>query len=277
MAMVALGSCGPSDKSVGSNPRQLDGYAGLKLGSTFEGAMLVAAPRDFNPYGLNKCLEDMPIKGCFLSPESDLTTFLRIQGIPYGLQLEFNRLGALTDITLRFMRRRTYDDDLNPVPATITKSECSSIVERTVDWVSAEYGNLGSKQHNHSDSKLAKTMKGNAYWQDKATDGTGIIATGDVEMKDDRSIRLFATFFLLDGEPDCSISVSFEESPKIERRISDPDVQAELKQVGEKAARPQAQGKHRYPYVAPDGVDITSEEDERNWKKYGTTDPNGGE
>ncbi len=277
LAMAALGSCGPSDNSVGRNPRQLDGYAGLKLGSTFEEAMLVAAPRDFNPYGLKECLEDMPIKGCFLSPESNLTTFLRVQGIPYGLQLEFNRLGALTDITLKFTRERTYDDDLNPVPATITKSECSSIVERTVDWVSAEYGNLGSKQHNRSDSKLAKTAKGNAYWQDKATDRTGVFATGDVKMKGSRSVGLLAFFFLVDGEPYCSVSVSFEESPKIERRISDPDGQAELKQVDEKAARPQAQGKRRYPYVAPDGVDITSEEDERNWRKYGTTDPNGGE
>jgi hypothetical protein len=35
--------------------------------------------------------------------------------------------------------------------------------------------------------------------------------------------------------------------------------------------------KHKFPYVAPDGVDIRNAADEANWKKYGTTDPNGGE
>jgi hypothetical protein len=277
MAMTSLTSCSPSGQLQEKGNRELEGYAGLKLGSTFEEAMLVAAPSDFNPFGMKECLEDMPIKGCFLSPESDLTTFRRVQGIPYGLQLEFNRLGALTDITLRFTRRRTYDDDQNRVPATITKSECSSVVERTIDWVSAEYGNLASKQPKGSDSQPAKTAKGNAYWQNKSTDRSGFFAIGDVEFKDSRSVNLFAYFLLLDGEPDCSISVSFKEASKIERSVSDSDTKAELAPIVEKAARPHAQAKRRYPYVTPDGVDITNEQDERNWRKYGTTDPNGGE
>jgi hypothetical protein len=279
MAMTSLASCGPSGSPQDKSDRVLDGYAGLKLGSTFEEAMLVADPSDFNPFGMKECLEDMPIKGCFLSPESDLTTFRRVQGIPYGLQLEFNRLGALTDITLRFTRSRTYDDDLNPVPATITKSECSSVVERTIDWVSSEYGNLASKQAKGSDSQPAKTAKGNAYWQNKSTDGSGFFASGHVEFKDSRLVGLFAHFLLLDGEPNCSISVLFKEASKIERRVSDSDTKAESEPFVEKAARPQAQAqaKRRYPYVTPDGVDITNAEDERNWRKYGTTDPNGGE
>lgn len=33
----------------------------------------------------------------------------------------------------------------------------------------------------------------------------------------------------------------------------------------------------KYPYVAPDGVDILNGQDEANWEKYGTTDPQGGE
>jgi hypothetical protein len=43
------------------------------------------------------------------------------------------------------------------------------------------------------------------------------------------------------------------------------------------AAKAAAKAKPKYPYVAPDGVDILNAEDERNWKKYGTTDPDGGE
>ncbi|MBX9897472.1 MAG: hypothetical protein K2Y17_06165 [Qipengyuania sp.] len=184
--------------------------------------MLVASPSDFNPYGLKECLEDMPIRGCFLSPENELTTFRRIEGIPYGLQLEFNRLGALTDITLKFTRRRTYDDDLNPVPATIKKSECSDILERTIDWVTAEYGSLGVNRPKDPKTQAAKTPKGNAYWLQSSTDGSGFVATGEAPMENGRSVGLFAHFLLLDGEPDCALSVSFEESDKVERRIPDP-------------------------------------------------------
>jgi hypothetical protein len=43
------------------------------------------------------------------------------------------------------------------------------------------------------------------------------------------------------------------------------------------AADRQGAAPKRFPYVAPDGVDITNEEDERNWQKYGTTRPGQGE
>ena len=36
-------------------------------------------------------------------------------------------------------------------------------------------------------------------------------------------------------------------------------------------------GSNRFPYVAPDGVDILNATDEAKWKKYGTTTPDGGE
>ena len=39
----------------------------------------------------------------------------------------------------------------------------------------------------------------------------------------------------------------------------------------------EAADRKHFPYVAADGVDIRNAEDERNWEKYGTTDPDGGE
>lgn len=277
LAFAILSACGPAGKVDAGSDRKLDGYAGLKLGSTFEEAMLIANPRDFNPYGLKKCLEDMPIKGCILFPESDRTTFQRVQGIPYGLQLEFNRLGALTDITLRFSRRRTFDDDLNPVQAKITKAECSDILNRTVDWISADYGPLTPMRPKNSQDQPAKTEKGSSYWVEDSRDKTGFVAIATVKMGDGRSVGLFAHFLLLDRDPDCEIQVSFEEVESVERAVNDSDKQAGLAQVVDKVATPKAQGPRRFPYVTADGVDITNEEDERNWKRYGTTDPDGGE
>lgn len=43
------------------------------------------------------------------------------------------------------------------------------------------------------------------------------------------------------------------------------------------ASNPETANVHRFPYVAPDGVDITNAQDEKNWRKYGTTMPNSGE
>lgn len=60
----------------------------------------------------------------------------------------------------------------------------------------------------------------------------------------------------------------FNES---DRGYSVPD------RIAGKVESPEKQGASRFPYVAPDGVDITSEEDERNWRRYGTTLPGSGE
>jgi len=43
------------------------------------------------------------------------------------------------------------------------------------------------------------------------------------------------------------------------------------------AAHPAPSHHRRFPYVTPDGVDIRDAQDEANWKRYGTTDPEGGE
>lgn len=200
-AGALLCSCYPGEGSDLATNRKLEGYGGLVLGSSFEEAMSAAPPSSFNAYGLKECIEDMPMRGCFLSPDDDLTVFRRVQGIPYALQLEFNRLGALTDITLRFSRRRTYDDNLDPVPATITEKECSDILARTVDWVSQDYGILVAKRPKGSGDNATKTAKGNPYWIERTSDGKGYVASGTVKMAGGRSVGLFSHFLVLDREP----------------------------------------------------------------------------
>lgn len=65
---VLLCSCSPGERSDANTNRKLEGYGGLVLGSSFEEAMSVAPPSNFNAYGLKECIEDMPMRGCFLSP-----------------------------------------------------------------------------------------------------------------------------------------------------------------------------------------------------------------
>ncbi|QSR16042.1 hypothetical protein CA833_02325 [Novosphingobium sp. KA1] len=52
---------------------------------------------------------------------------------------------------------------------------------------------------------------------------------------------------------------------------------SESTKVADQAHVDLPKGPNRFPYVAPDGVDIRNATDEANWKKYGTTDPDGGE
>ena len=225
VAISLTASCADAGNGSGAvqSERELEGFGGVALGATFEETMAVAPPQLFNPYGLSKCLEEIPMRGCFLSPRDELAAFRRIDGIPYGLNLEFNRFGALTDITLKFTRRRQYDGDLNPVAAKITKSECADLIERTIDWVTADYGSLAGDRPKEAGTRDAKTAKGNAYWVQNSDDGSGLMAIGALKMNRGRSVRVFAHFLVLDGEPDCDISVSFAEAEKVERRAFGSD------------------------------------------------------
>lgn len=176
-----------------------------------------------------------------------------------------------------FSRRRTYDQNLDPVPATITKTECSDILTRTVDWISQEYGVLAANRSKGSGDIVTKTAKGNPYWIERTSDEKGYVATGTAKMIGGRSVDLFSNFLVLDGEPDCHIAVSFEDAQQVERRRPKPETQAELDQITGKTPHSAAQDASRFPFGASDGVDVTSEEDERNWKRYGTTQPDWGE
>jgi hypothetical protein len=217
LAATALFSC---EQNVSNQPKSLDGYAGLRLGSTFEEAMAIVPPRIFNPFGLKECLEDMPIKGCFLSPTDDFAIFKRVEGIPYTVQLEFNRFGALTDITLKFLRQNRYDADLNMTKSPMTKAECADIMERTIDWVVKDYGQF-ERYNSEKAEKIARTKSGNSYLLKRSTDDRGFEAFGEVKMDAGRTVSMMSHFIIL-GEfgPFCSISVSFEEASNVERRPS---------------------------------------------------------
>lgn len=85
----------------------------------------------FNPSGMKECLEDLPLKGCFLSPDTDAEPFVIEDGIPYKLSLDFNKYDRLTDIGLSYRRE-----------GQITRTECLSIHERALDWVNNQFSPL---------------------------------------------------------------------------------------------------------------------------------------
>lgn len=214
LAFASAVACSPVSEAA--QVAGLEGYGSLELGMSLEAALAVAPAHFFNPAGVSDCLADMHISGCFLPPADEMATFERVDGIPYGLQLEFNRRGALTDITLRFDRRTRYDTD-GRTPATITKAECRDISARTVDWVAAEYGRFQGTRL--KEPSPAHTAKGNPYWIQTSPRDDGFTAIAERSFAAGRKVALFAYFMLIDGEPNCHVALSFEEAASVERRM----------------------------------------------------------
>lgn len=228
---ISLVSCTQNQAQEPPASTELKGYADLNFGASFEEALAVAGASAFNAYGISKCSEEIPIRGCLLTGEES-STFRRIDGIPYRLQLAFNKFGTLTDISLEFVRRSTDNEDNDRVPASITADECRDIIERTIDWVSRDFSKIQVRDGDGStESKILTTAAGNKYRNSGSANS--FLAEGFIPFKSGREIYLLSHFLTIDGEPDCSVDISFQESDKIPRWKVDPKMEAELKQIQE--------------------------------------------
>jgi hypothetical protein len=200
----------------------LKGYANLKFGSTLMEALGETGTERFNAYGLKECLDDMPLKGCFLSPDSDAAPFLIEAGIPYKLGLDFNKFDKLTDIRL------SYDREGN-----ITFDECLSLHERTLDWLTKQYGQLRESINPKEKTEQRKTPAGNTYSLWRSEDGhfgTSFMRTAPATLPDsvrqkptpewdnERYLDLFSHYLVMDGKSICSIGFEFKEPKSVERR-----------------------------------------------------------
>ena len=180
----------------------------------------------------------MPLKGCFLSPDTDATPFIIRGGIPYGLQLEFNKYDRLTDIALRYARR-----------GKITRDECLSLYGRTLDWASQEFGpfyaSLGETKH----LKQRRSPGGIAFGvfeQNEPHFVTNFVRTSNpppsaaVQAKpigkwdNERYVSLLSYYIVATDEPNCEIMIDFNEAPSVERRPMEK--QPESTEIAEPAA-----------------------------------------
>ncbi len=208
IAMLLLAGC---DKLATAAKDPFDGYAGLKFGASLNEALALYPPDLFNPVGLRDCLNDLPIRGCFLPPRSGLSTATSRDGIGYAIQLAFNKYDKLTDITLSFQRETSEEES-----QFMKKEDCAAITERTVDWLATEFGKPDNKQALGDTGKINTTSKGNEF-QISDTDGN-YFAYGSTELGDDRRVRLLTAYIKLDRDStSCRIDIEFADADKIER------------------------------------------------------------
>lgn len=200
--------------------KQIEGYADIKFGLTFTEVVADHSSR-LSSYSLSECLKDLPIKGCFLSNGSESSPFQIREGIPYFLNLSFNKFDKLTDIGL------VYDRE-----GGISRADCLSIHERTLDWLARDYGKLYAPTYD-PDVEAQLTPNGNRY----LVGGSGkpnfvtmpmrtfpmkptaaVLKKPITKWDGNRYVSLLSWYIVTDGEPHCRVTVDFSEPDSVLRR-----------------------------------------------------------
>lgn len=223
---LAASACGQHSPKAPAKLNQpaLEGYADLKFGMTFDEGTAATHGYSFDATSMKDCLAQLAVRGCVLRPESDLTTYRTVEGVPYGLELAFNAHDKLTDIYLDYSRNADRD------PAErISQGDCLSIHERTTDWVIAQYGEGFVDRADKPRVPNRTTPRGNRYYFNE-DDGIVVIVM-DKKLPNGRVITLMTTFFKVDGQPSCEVEVVFREKESVERwKMSDAQ-QAEADRI----------------------------------------------
>jgi hypothetical protein len=215
-------------QAAASTPQRaaITGYGPLTFGASFKDVITTLDSDLFNPVSVSECFKDLPLKGCYLSRNSEDIPFEMKEGVPYTLSLSFNKWDKLTDIGLGYDR----EED-------ISRADCMQIHERTLDWVSAAYGPMrvsagGSEGENRY--VRGKTRRGNLY-EVSSLDG-GFFVTSPMrtvspnsskaaetrpipEWDQDRYVSILSTFIVVDGKPICNVDVKFSEPTSVERGV----------------------------------------------------------
>jgi|GEM_PF-1505767 len=226
-ASILAGCDAAPGNSVAANATQpkrdpIEGYGELKFGSTLMEALAQTGSERFNSYGLKLCLDDLPLKGCFLSPASDAPPFLIEGGIPYKLGLDFNKFDKLTDIRLSYDREGKTSFD-----------ECLSLHERTLEWLTKRYGEFPLQINAKDPLEPRKTPSGVPYLLGRTKDGSfvsGSTRTAQArlpltvrrkpitEWDNERYVSLLSHYIVVDGRPMCHVGIEFNEPESVERR-----------------------------------------------------------
>lgn len=201
--------------------KPIDGYEDIKFGQGFNEVM-AAHGGVFDPYYVRSCYKNLAINGCSLSTPRDGPPFQMIDGIPYRLTVRFNKFDKVTDIQLQYIREGS----------GINGDDCRSIHERTLDWLTRDYGKFYSPNYDLKGAKLSRTPAGNTYFtgpQDESGSWVSIFArtyagvpSPEVLKKPltkwdgRRYAESFTTFIVASGNH-CEVQAEFSEPESVPR------------------------------------------------------------
>lgn len=225
LASLLIAGCDYAQTAATPAEKSVDGYAGLKFGMSFNEALSATQSGLFNSYGINKCMNELPIRGCLLHPDTNLASALSRDGVPYGLGLAFNKFDKLTDISLEFERETTEDTEQE-----MMRDDCAAIHERSIDWLAVEFGKFDNKEE--KDGKPETTARGNPFVASKTNDKNTYFASAGTPLPGNRSIRVISFYARLSPDhTSCRISISFREPDTVARWTINPDLEKTLKNI----------------------------------------------
>lgn len=210
--------------SAPTQQRPIDGYGNIRLGTSFMDAIGSLGRDLFNSLDVSRCVRDLPIAGCLLTPSVDGRPFEMREGIPYTLSLSFNRDDRLTDIGLGYARE-----------GGISQADCLRIYERTLDWATREHGAFHVRQEPPEPTvrrQSRRTSAGNTYevgFMREQSFVTAVSRTVSGRMDasrargsiydwdDQRFVTLLSSFIVVDGNPNCEVRLSFQEPQSVAR------------------------------------------------------------
>jgi hypothetical protein len=188
---------------------ELTGYGRVRFGMSFNEVLADIGGDPFNPSSIVSCARDMPLRGCFLAPNRESAApFAMRDGIPYMLDVSFNRLDHLTDIGLSYERE-----------SGITEDECLQLSGRTLDWLTRDYGAFQPQGHGRDEGRVrqVRTPAGNTL-PVLSTPNQGFIITMIADLHGGRRVDLLAIEFPIASDPHCRIAINLGEPQNVERR-----------------------------------------------------------
>lgn len=195
-----------------------DGFENIKFGASFEQVTTIVGLDKFSSASVKDCALNLAVRGCNLALKDALTPFKTISGIAYGLVLRFNRSNKLTDIGILFSRSAREDAD-----ERMSEAECASILERTVDWVSRDYGAVfDPASKDREGAPLLKSKAGNAYWLNPWPAMKGFTVQADKVLVQGRKVSIRAVYHSPGPEAYCMVEVFLSDAPGIPRPAPSP-------------------------------------------------------
>lgn len=216
LALSACGSTSPAataqeEAKVSAPNASIDGFGDLKFGMSFAEATALVGIDSLNPVAVKECRIELAVHGCLAMPDTSLSTYITIDGVPYGAGLSFNRFDKLTDISLVYKREEIMDPD-----ERMTLDDCKAIHERTVDWLYRDYWSFDLNREKGVET--VKTAKGNAYSAHNSDET--FLGTIQKDLQDKRRVSLI-TFYMAGDSTACRVDVSFADLQSVERRNMD--------------------------------------------------------
>lgn len=137
-------------------PAPLKSWDEFRFGMSFDEALNVSTT-DWEADSLLQCIEQMPVKGCRLSPDPKRSYRASIAGMQLLPNLNFNQEGKLTDIDLRGDYR-----------AGVTPAQCEAMHVRLLDHLVAQYRRTSLSKD--QSINLKKSARGNVYHVGSSSD-----------------------------------------------------------------------------------------------------------